>query len=186
MSSNETAGKYRFISDVGKFNAEALLAAKAAGKKLDDDEVLKEVAGRAYAKFHVKGGLYEDSTEGRALKRLKLDLQRLKDNHYVIPAIAAYGAGTAPKNGGKVQKRSGSKSGAVSGKSRGASTSGKHSTKSTDGSSSTGSGGESASAPGEGVSPSAGDSSAGSSGVSGGNGPMAGGSSSGSSGTPSV
>jgi len=84
------AKAYKFTSDVGKFNASALLAAKEAGKDVEADETLKAIAEKSYAKFHVKGGLFENNaTSVRALRRLRRDLQRLKDSKWSMPAAVA-------------------------------------------------------------------------------------------------
>lgn len=85
------AKQYRFTSDVGRFNASALLAAHEAGEKVEEDKVLKRIAEESYAKFHVKGGLYEDdSTSKNALGRLRRDRDRLKGNKWVIPTVIAH------------------------------------------------------------------------------------------------
>jgi len=83
-----TSKQYRFTSDVGKFNASALLATHEAGEKVEEDKVLKRVAEESYAMFHVKSVLYEDDgTSKNALGRVRRDLQRLKGNKWVVQRI---------------------------------------------------------------------------------------------------
>jgi hypothetical protein len=102
-----TASKqYRFTSEVGKFNASALLAAHEAGEKVEEEKVLKRIAEESYARFHIKDGLYEDDgTSKNALGRVRRDLQRLKGNKWVIPTAKAEKPLATATSSGPAQKR---------------------------------------------------------------------------------